>query len=195
MKLCSVFSKLTSSLRNRFNQECVLSTTQRRALCPVVRTFSSVSCLRDFRFCWYPCLRVVTKASQPTYPASMQSVSVALPLLLGRAQTMRRSVASSSFTSCALAPLATRDSGMPRASTSRLRLRPFFPPIRGMGTHTRLRQGCLAHAPIDALPAPGDALHLIVFGQPCLPEAKKKSCLLPALKMSMHRTGTAELAR
>ena len=154
MKLCSVFSKLTSSLRNRFNQECVLSTTQRRALCPV-----------------------------------------ALPLLLGRAQTMRRSVASSSFTSCALAPLATRDSGMPRASTSRLRLRPFFPPIGGMGAHTRLRQGCLAHAPIDALPAPGDALHLIVFGQPCLPEAKKKSCLLPALKMSMHRTGTAELAR
>jgi hypothetical protein len=63
MKLCSVFSKLTSSLRNRFNQECVLSTTQRRALGPGVRTFSSVSCLHDFRFCWYPCLRVVTKSS------------------------------------------------------------------------------------------------------------------------------------
>jgi len=108
---------------------------------------------------------------------------------------MRRKVASSSFTSCRLAPLATSDSGTPRASTRRLRLRPFFSPIRGVRPHAFGCQRSLMHGPIDALPAPGDALHLVVFGESCLPQAEKKASALPSLKVCVNRAGTTEFTR
>ncbi len=106
---------------------------------------------------------------------------------------MFSSVASSSFTSCTLAPLATSDSGTPRASTSRLRLRPIFSPVRGVGPYALLRQRRLAHASIDALPTPANAFHLVVLGQPCLPKTEKETSALPAQKVGMNRARTAEL--
>jgi len=42
------------------------------------------------------------------------------------------------------------------------------------------------HGPIDALPAPGDALHLVVFGESCLPQAEKKASALPSLKVCVN---------
>src|ERR1017187_3574052 len=45
-KLASVFSKLTRSLRKRFSQECVRSTTHRLALYPGFWRFASASSFR-----------------------------------------------------------------------------------------------------------------------------------------------------
>jgi hypothetical protein len=108
---------------------------------------------------------------------------------------MHRNVDASSWESCTLAPPATSDSGTPRPSTRRLRLRPFFPPVGGVRPCTLLRQRSFARGPVYALPFPGDALHLVVFGQSRLPETKKKARLLPALKMRMHCAGAAKFPR
>ena len=102
-------------------------------------------------------------------------------------------VTSNSFTSCTLAPLATNDSGTPRASTSRLLLRPFFSPIRGVGAHAFDGQRSLSQASIQALPAPGDALHLIVLSQAGLPNLQEKAFSLPLLEVSVHGAGAAKL--
>jgi hypothetical protein len=72
---------------------------------------------------------------------------------------------------------------MPRASTRRLRLRPFFPPIRRVGAHALPRQRRFARGPIHALPAPRDALHLVVLGQTGPPYLEKKAFPLPALEI------------
>ena len=93
------------------------------------------------------------------------------------------------------APLATSDSGTPRASTRRLRLRPFFSPIRGVRPYAFLRQRSLAHGAVNALPFPADTLHLVVFSQSGLPQTEEKAHPLPALKMRVHCAGTAEFAR
>src|SRR5208283_3136572 len=83
----------------------------------------------------------------------------------GRARITWSSVAVRSFTSCTLAPLATIDSGTPRPSTNKLRLRPFFSPIRGVGPHALHRQRSFGHGPVHALPVPGYAFHLVILGQ------------------------------
>jgi len=95
--------------------------------------------------------------------------------------------------SCRLAPLATNDSGMPRASTRRLRLRPFFSPVRGVRPHAFQRQRCFSCRPIDALPTPGDALHLVVFGQAGSPNLQEKALPMPVLKVCMHGARAAIL--
>src|ERR1035438_9294962 len=92
-----------------------------------------------------------------------------------------------------LAPLATSDSGTPRASTNRLLLRPFFSPIRGVRSHALSSQRSFPHGPIDALPVPGDALHLVVLGQSGSPYLDEEAFTLPALEMSMHGAGAAVL--
>src|ERR1017187_8488677 len=82
---------------------------------------------------------------------------------------------------------------MPRASTRRLRLRPFFPSIGGVGSHAFSRQRCFARGPIHALPTPSDALHFAVLGQAGLPYLQEKAFPLPALEVGMHGTGAAVL--
>jgi len=101
----------------------------------------------------------------------------------GRALTTWSSVAARSFASCTLAPLATSDSGTPRPSTNKLRLRPFFSPIRRVGPPALDRQRSLHHRPIDALPVPGNALPLVILGQPRSPQPQKKTGPVPLLKM------------
>ena len=127
------------------------------------------------------------------YPASAQRCCGRSESGSGRASTVRSRVGSSNFTSCTLAPLATSDSGTPRASTSKLRLRPFFSPVRGVRSHAFDRQGSFSGGPVDALPLPRDALHPVVFGQPRLPQMEKEPRPLPVLKMPMHRAGAAIL--
>ena len=87
------------------------------------------------------------------------------------------------------APLTASDSGTPRPSTRRLHLRPFFPLVGGVGTHRLLRCRSFVLGSVDALPAPGYAFHLVVLGQPGPPYLKEKTCLLPALEMSVHCAG------
>src|SRR5665213_1278403 len=84
------------------------------------------------------------------------------------------------------------DSGTPRPSTSSIRLLPFFPPIRGVWPDRFLCQRGFHQRPVDALPAPGDALHIVVLGQPRLPQSTEQSRSLPFQKAFVDRTGTAE---
>ena len=108
---------------------------------------------------------------------------------------MPSNVCPRSFTSCVLAPLATIDNGTPRASTSRLRLRPFFPPVGRIRPHALKPERRLAHRAVDRLPLPGNALHAVVFGQPGLPYPQKETSLVPALKVFVHRARRTEFAR
>src|ERR1017187_8027774 len=84
------------------------------------------------------------------------------------------------------------DSGTPRPSTSSIRLLPFFPPIRGVWPDRFLRQRGFHQSPVDALPAPGDALHIVVFGESRLPQNAKESRALPFQEAFVYRTGAAE---
>ena len=131
----------------------------------------------------------------PLYPASAQKCCGCSADSSGRGVTIASSVGSKSFTSCTLAPLTASNSGTPRPSTNKLRLRPFFPPIRGVRSHALLPPRRFSHRPIGALPLPGYALHAVIFGQAGLPQSKKESGLLPVLKILMHRAGRAKLAR
>src|ERR1700736_2763471 len=133
------------------------------------------------------------RAGSPLYPASAHR-RCGRPLRgFGRLHTIRSKVVVSSFTSCTLAPLATSDSGTPRASTNKLLLRPFFSLIRRVRPHAFSGQRSFPHGPVDALPVPGDALHFVVLGQSGSPYLEKKTFLLPALKIGVHGAGTAVL--
>jgi hypothetical protein len=94
-----------------------------------------------------------------------------------------------------LAPLATSDSGMPRPSTRRLRLRPFFPPVGRIGPGALLPQRRLVHGSIDTLPCPRYAFHLVVLGQTLPPDPKEEAFLLPTLEMRVYGAGAAILLR
>ena len=61
----------------------------------------------------------------------------------GRGATMASRVAANWVTSLRLAAVTMIDSGTPRASTSNIRLLPFFSPVGGVGPHRLLRQWCL----------------------------------------------------
>src|SRR3982751_6813792 len=99
---------------------------------------------------------------------------------------MACSTRSSCVTSCSLAPVTTSDNGTPRPSTSRCRLLPFFSPIRRVGTDSLLRQRRLEHGPVNALPSPGDALHLVVLGESCFPDGLEHARALPLEKSLVH---------
>ena len=47
-------------------------------------------------------------------------------------------------------------------------------------------------APVDALPTPGNALHLVVLGQPGFPQVAKHVGRLPLQKALVHGAGTAK---
>src|SRR3972149_4901522 len=97
------------------------------------------------------------------------------------------SVVASCVTSCRLAPITMIDSGAPRSSTRSIRLLPFFSPIRRVGSDRFLSKGGFAHGPVDALPSPSDALHLVIPGQPRLPESQEHPSLCPFEKAFVDR--------
>jgi hypothetical protein len=82
---------------------------------------------------------------------------------------------------------------MPRPSTNRLRLLPFFSPIRGIRSHGVSGERCFTQRTINVLPFPGNASHLLIFDQTGSPEALKEASRLPAQKMPMNGAGTAKL--
>src|SRR5580765_6812525 len=105
---------------------------------------------------------------------------------------MAVSTSSSRLQSWTLAPVTTSDNGTPRPSTRRWRLLPFFSPIRGVGAHGFLCQWRLHHRAVDALPAPGDALHLVVLGQTRFPQSFEEACSLPFEEPLVDGACTAE---
>src|SRR5438270_9385519 len=105
---------------------------------------------------------------------------------------MLSSVASTSFLSCRLAPSMASPSGMPLASTSRLRLAPslprsvgflptFFPPERGF-----------RHRPVHRQPVPIDPLQRVVFLQADSPQPEEDTGLGPFLEAAVGRTLRAD---
>ncbi len=73
-------------------------------------------------------------------------------LSAGRSITILSKVGSNNFTSCCCAPLTTNDSGIPFPSTRRLRLVPFFSPVRWICSNRLQCQRSFHHGPINALP-------------------------------------------
>ena len=95
-------------------------------------------------------------------------------------------------TSCRLAPVTTSDNGTPRPSTKRCRLVPFFPPVGRVSTNCLLRQWSLDHSSVCTLPAPGDALHCVVFGKSGSPKRNKEAGMHPAHEMGVDCTGASK---
>src|SRR5205807_1537091 len=82
---------------------------------------------------------------------------------------MLSSVARVSFMSLRLAPSTARPTGMPSASTSRLRLTPFLARSVGLLPAFFPPEGGLGHAPVHRQPGPVDALAVVVGHQARLP--------------------------
>lgn len=87
----------------------------------------------------------------------------------------------------------TTASGVPRPSTRRWRLVPFFPPIRWIPSNGFLRKRCFGHCSIDALPIPGNPLQFVIIDQASLPECQEKPGLSPLQKVTVNGTGATEL--
>jgi len=104
----------------------------------------------------------------------------------------RSRVVASSFTSCTLAPLTASDSGTPRPSTNKLRLRPFFSPLRPIRSPPRQGQRGFHQGPVVALPVPGNALQIIVLSQSRPPQRRKETRPVPLLKMLVDGARAAE---
>ncbi len=95
-------------------------------------------------------------------------------------------------TSWRLAPVTTSDNGTPRPSTNRCRLVPFFSPVGRIPTNRFLRQRCFDHGSVYALPLPGNAFHLVVFGKTGSPKGHEEACTHPAHEVGVNRTGTSK---
>ncbi len=89
-------------------------------------------------------------------------------------------------------PVTISESGTPVPSTSKLRLVPFFPPIRGVVAYRFQRQGSFALSAVNALPFPGNPFQIIVFGQTGPPQSAEESRRAPLLKATVNRRGTAK---
>src|SRR5512147_463254 len=95
-------------------------------------------------------------------------------------------------TSCRLAPVTTMASGVPRPSTKRCRLLPFFSPVGRVSPNRLLCQRCLGHGPIDALPLPGNSFEVVILGEACLPKFGEEASPSPFQEIGMNGAGTAE---
>src|SRR3712207_2609398 len=107
---------------------------------------------------------MMRRLSALRYPASAHRCLVRRSGVRLRLTTRALSTLSSRLPSLTLAPVTTIDNGTPRPSTSRWRLLPFFSPIRRIRADGFLCKGSLHQGAIDALPSPGDALHVVVLG-------------------------------
>src|SRR5882672_6302075 len=135
---------------------------------------------------------MTARAARLRYPASAHKC---LLRRIGggcRFTTIASSTASSMVMSFTLAAVTMNDNGTPRPSTSRWRLLPFFSPIGRVRPDRFLRQWRLEHGPVDALPSPGDALHLVVLCESGLPERFEHARLLPLQEAFVHGARAAE---
>jgi len=108
------------------SQECVRSTTQRRALKRAFLLSCCASSPRGRTWSVKPNSCASSFTSSPTYAASKHRFCLCFFVARGFFTTMFSIVGRASFTSCLLAPSARIDRGVPLASTSVLRLVPCF---------------------------------------------------------------------
>ena len=94
--------------------------------------------------------------------------------------------------SCVLAPASAR--GTPLPSVRRERFVPDLPRSVGLGPVFSPAERRLDQRSIEALPAPVDALQLIVFSECFLPEPKEHAPLRPIVKVPMKCRRRTELA-
>src|SRR6266705_133998 len=113
----------------------------------------------------------------PANPASPHKCCGARGVARGRGTTTASRVAPSWLTSCRLAPITMSESGMPCPSTNTIRLLPFFSPVGRVGPVRLESERGLHERPINALPAPGDAFHVVVLGQSRLPQGAEHASL------------------
>src|SRR5271166_773290 len=171
--------------RNRFIQLWVRSTTQRRAL---ARAWCLICCASFplggmCNVKWNAWARSAT--SSPTYALSKHRPCGFARVGLGRRMGMLASVSATILPSGRLAPATANPTGIPSASTSRLRLTPFlarsvgflpvfFPPERRLG-----------HAPVHAEPGPVDPFPVVVGPQARLPHRLEDTRRDPFLEAIM----------
>src|SRR5205807_6985359 len=136
--------------------------------------------------------------SSPTYALSRQRPCGSAAVGAGRSTGILSRVSAANLLSGRLAPPTANPSGMPSASTSRLRLTPFlarsvgflpvfFPPERRLG-----------HAPVHAQPGPVDPLPVVVGHQAFLPhllEDARRDPLLEAIMGGGTRTKAGGVQR
>lgn len=176
------------------SHEWVRSTTHRRAFFDGSFFFISISSPRRLIWGIYPRLLHSSLTFWLSYPLSPHRCCECRSFVfLGEIAILSR-VAVNSFTSCTCAPSTTCDSGIPQASTRRLRLVPFFPPIRRIWTNRFNCKRRFYHAAIDALPSPRYAFHLIIFCQAGFPEPFKKTGSNPFSKISMNSATASVLS-
>src|SRR5665213_1769609 len=101
-------------------------------------------------------------------------------------------VARVSFMSLRLAPATARPTGMPSASTSRLRLTPFLARSVGFLPVFFPPERCLRHAPVHRQPGPVDSLPVVVSHQARLPHRQKDARLHPLLEAVVGRGAGAK---
>jgi len=99
---------------------------------------------------------------------------IVLPARPGISMTSWSSVASSSFTSCVFAPLATIDNGTPIPVDQQASFAPIFFPDPWVGAHAFGRKWRFVHRAVDTLPIPCNGFHLVVLSQSGLPQTKKE---------------------
>jgi len=104
-------------------------------------------------------------------------------------------VAATSFISLRLAPSMASPTGIPLASTSRLRLAPFLARSVGLAPVFFPSQGGLGHRSIHGAPFPVQTSFLIILQKRCLPELLEDSRFGPLLKARMRRRATANPRR
>src|SRR3954453_19718868 len=81
-----------------------------------------------------------------------------------------------------LAPATTAESGVPRASVSRLRLVPHLARSVGLGPVVSPPQRRLAHRAVQSQPVPVDPFQPVIGQKPLLPERFEHPGLGPFLK-------------
>src|SRR5437588_11409082 len=86
------------------------------------------------------------------------------------------------FMSLRLAPSTARPTGMPSASTSRLRLAPRLPRSVGFLPVFSPPERRLGRAAVHRQPGPVDPLPAVVGQQPVLPQRPEDALPLPALE-------------
>lgn len=69
---------------------------------------------------------------------------------------------------------------------------PFFSPVRRVRADSLLRQWDLHQGPIDALPSPGDALHVVALGQSRFSQRFEEASLFPFEEALVNGAGTAK---
>ena len=105
------------------------------------------------------------------------------------------SVGSTRRTSCVFAPDTASASGTPPPSVRRERLVPDLPRSVGFGPVFFPAERSLRHRSVEALPAPIDALQLVVLSKRFLPESEEHAPLCPVRKIPVERGRRTELAR